>query len=257
MICLRNKLKTFNKFKTVEKNVPSPLSRGEGQDEGIVKMIHKIIFLLFALLVCAGFSASASAESGLSSVAADNTTRYVFTVAELEEIAALRPDLPLGERWELMRAELAQRHPGKIIDTLHWTFNAAGNVVCQIAIVAASPREYVAFFGTPVGATGFSGRYNESDVWDIMVQGEMWACVPGQFDYSTYALGQTAYLKRGAAKIFRYGPGTWMIDYARGNILTMFPFGVIAPAVYNTLDFKSATEQFTDYAGLVIKGMLK
>ena len=237
---------------------------------GIVKMIHKIILLLCALLVCAGLPASASAEPGVGSVAAmyakmhmlfgsateDNATGYVFTVQELEEIAALRPDLPLGERWELMRAELAQRHPGKIADTLHWTFNAAGNVVCQIAIVAASPREYVAFFGTPVGATGFSGRYNESDVWDIMAQGEMWACVPGQFDYSTYVLGQTAYLKRGAAKIFRYGPGTWMIDYARGNILSMFPFGVIAPAVYNTLDFKSATEQFADYAGLVVKGLL-
>ena len=90
-----------------------------------------------------------------------------------------------------------------------------------------------------------------------MVAGEMWACIAGQFDYATYVLGQTAYLKRGAAKIFRYGPGTWMIDYARGNIITMFPFGIIAPAVYNTLDFKSAMEQFADYAGLVVKDMLK
>ena len=233
-------------------------------------MIRKII-LLCILLGCAGLPASASAEPGTGSMAAayakmhalfgstaaDASAGYVFTVAELEEIAALRPDLPLGERWELMRAELAARHPGKITETLHWTFNAAGNVVCQIAIVAASPREYVAFFGTPVGATGFSGRYNKSDVWDIMVAGEMWACVPGQFDYSTYVLGQTAYLERGSAKIFRYDKNTWMIDYARGNILTMFPFGVIAPAVYNTLDFRSAVEQFTDYAGLVIKGMLK
>ena len=221
------------------------------------------------MLGCAGLNATASAE-GVGSMAAlytkmhmlfgsaaeDNSTKYVFTVAELEEIAALRPDLPLGERWELLRTELALRHPGKIAETLHWTFNAAGNVVCQIAIVAASPREYVAFFGTPVGATGFSGRYNESDVWDIMVQGEMLTCVPGQFDYTTYVLGQTGYLAKGSAKVFRYGPGTWMIDYARGNIITMFPFGVIAPAVYNTRDFKSAIEQFTDYAGLVIKGML-
>lgn len=232
-------------------------------------MIGKIL-LLCIMLGCAGLPASASAESGVGSMAAmyakmrmlfssaaeDNATGYVFTVAELEEIAAIRPDLPLGERWELMRAELAQRHPGKIAETLHWTFNAAGNVVCQIAIVAASPREYVAFFGTPVGATGFSGRYNKSNVWDIMVQGEMWTCVPGQFDYTVYVPGQTGYLARGNGKVFRYGPGTWMIDYARGNILTMFPFGVIAPAVYNTLDVKSAMEQFTDYAGLVIKGML-
>ena len=200
--------------------------------------------------------AYAKMQSLFGAAAADNDSRYIFTVSELEEVAALRPDLPMGERWELMRAELASRHPGKIADTLHWTFNAAGNVVCQIAIVAASPREYVAFFGTPVGATGFSGRYPKSDVWDIMVKGEMWACVPGQFEYSTYLLGQTAYLERGSGKIFRYGPNTWMIDYARGNILTMFPFGVIAPALYNTLDFKSAIEQFTDYAGLVVKGML-
>ncbi len=38
-----------------------------------------------------------------------------------------------------------------------WVFNNAGNLVCQLALVYASPFEYVAYFGTPIGASGFFG----------------------------------------------------------------------------------------------------
>lgn len=182
----------------------------------------------------------------------------LFTPEELQEIAniGLEDGLPLSERWEMMRAELASRYPGKIADELHWVFNSSGNVQAQLALVYASPTEYVAFFGTPVGADGFSGRYNEADVWDMMVEGEMLCWKPGEFEPAYYYPGETAYLPKGIGKGFRYVNSTWMIDYGRGNIITMFPYGVIAPALYNTLDFKSAWEQFRDYAELVIKSAL-
>jgi hypothetical protein len=182
-------------------------------------------------------------------------SRYRFTPEEIQSIADLGPELPLDQRWELMRAELDRKHPGTIAPTLKWTFNAAGNVICNIAIVYAAPNEYVAFFGTPIGATGFSGRYPFADVWDCMVAGQMYTFDPGQCEKSVYTAGQTAYLKKGSRRVFRYVDSCWMIDYARGSIITMFPYGVIVPALCATLDFKSAREEFAHYARLSIKSM--
>jgi len=138
---------------------------------------------------------------------------------------------------------------------LKWTFNAAGNVVCNLALVYASPNEYVAFFGTPIGSTGFSGYYTQADVWDCMVAGQMYTFDPGQFEKSVYNAGDTAYLKAGSRRVFRYVDSCWMIDYARGNISSMFPYGIINPAAYNTLDTLSASEQVANYAELVIKSI--
>ena len=183
------------------------------------------------------------------------TADYVFTPEEIQSVANTGANLPLADRWELIRAELSRRHPGRVADTLKWTFNEAGNVICNIAVVYAAPNEYVAFFGTPVGATGFSGYYTEADVWDCMVRGDMYTFDPGQLEKSVYHAGDIAYLKKGTRRVFRYVDSCSMIDYARGNIITMFPFGVINPAAYNTLDPKSAWEQIANYGELCIKSI--
>jgi len=195
-----------------------------------------------------------SKVNGLVALTA-GSSQYAFTPEEIQSIANLGQGLPLGERWELMRQELERTHPGKIATSLKWTFNAAGNVVCNLALVYASPNEYVAFFGTPIGSTGFSGYYTQADVWDCMVAGQMYTFDPGQFEKSVYNAGDTAYLKAGSRRVFRYVDSCWMIDYARGNISSMFPYGIINPAAYNTLDTLSASEQVANYAELVIKSM--
>jgi hypothetical protein len=46
-----------------------------------------------------------------------------------------------------------------------------------------------------------------------------------------------------------------MIDYGRGLPVTMMPFVIIAPAVFNTLDYESAWKQLADYGKLVLRGM--
>lgn len=182
---------------------------------------------------------------------------YIFDPDELQAIANLGAGLPIGKRWELIHQELRRRYPGKIAPELHWTFNSAGNVICQIAIVYGSPVEYVAFFGTPIGATGFSGRYGYADVWDLMVEGRMLTYVDGQFEPVVYEAGDPAYLKRGTSKGMAYAENTWMIDYGRGLPATMLPFGVVAPALFNTLDYESARKQLTDYGKLVLRGMFR
>ncbi len=103
----------------------------------------------------------------------------------------------------------------------------------------------MAFFGTPIGASGFSGRYPWADVWDLMVDGKMLTFVPGQFEPSQYGPGDPAYLPRGQGKSIVYIGSTWMIDYARGLPITMLPFGVLAPASFVTLDWRSAWTQLS------------
>ena len=185
----------------------------------------------------------------------NNDTTYEFSPEELHQVAQLGVGLPVGEAWEAIHAELMRLHPGKILETPRWTFNSAGNAVCQIAIVYASTKEYVAFFGTPIGAAGFSGRY-QSDVWDLMVDGEMWTYVPGQFEKTVYKAGDLAYLPQGGGKGVQYVDHAWMIDYGRGNVISMFPFGIIAPTLFTTLDYQSAWQEFIDFARAAIQALL-
>jgi hypothetical protein len=182
---------------------------------------------------------------------------YVFDPDELQEIANTGADMPIEQRWNAIHKELLRRYPGKIAPEIRWTFNSTGNVICQIAMVYGSPTEYVAFFGTPIGATGFSGRYGYADVWDLMVEGKMLTYTPGQFEPTVYLAGDPAYLPKGTSKGVAYIGSTWMIDYGRGLPVTMLPFGVIGPAMFNTMDSKSAWYQLADYGRLVLRGMFK
>jgi C-8 sterol isomerase len=184
----------------------------------------------------------------------DRAGQFEFTPEELMDVARLGIGLPIEEAVHVMHEELKARHPGKLAENLRWTFNSAGTAFCQIAIAFASTNEYVAFFGTPIGAEGFSGRY-KADVWDLMFDGEMWTYVPGQFDKDVYLAGDLAYLPRDGGKGVRYVDHAWMIDYGRGNVLSMFPFGVIAPAMFYTLDWQSAWEQLVDFAKIAIRNM--
>lgn len=182
---------------------------------------------------------------------------YIFDPAELQDIANTGAGLPIEQRWTAIHQELLRRYPGKIAPEIHWVFNSSGNVICQLALVYASPSEYVAFFGTPIGATGFSGRYDFADVWDLMVEGKMRTYTPGQFEPTEYLAGDSAYLKKSSGKGVVYVGSTWMIDYGRGLPVTMLPFGVIAPALFNTLDYDSALQQLKDYGTLVLRGMVQ
>jgi hypothetical protein len=178
--------------------------------------------------------------------------KYVFDPEVLQEVANCGAGLPIGQRWTVIHQELSRRYPGKVYPRLRWVFNSSGNLVCQLALVYASPVEYVAFFGTPIGAAGFSGRYPWSDVWDLMVAGRMLTCRAGEFEPTVFCAGDPAFLKRGEGKSIAYVGSTWMIDYARGLPITMLPYGVLAPASFVTLDLQAALAQLGQYGQLVL-----
>ena len=156
---------------------------------------------------------------------------------------------------------IKQQYGNKIADDIHWRFNEAGNVIGEIALVYASTHEYLAFYGTPVGARGFSGRYPYVEMWACPVSGRMADWTPGGFA-ETFKLGQCVDLKKGQAKGVIKEPvydassgkynGTFVIEYARGNLVTSFPFGIYAP-LHLTQDYKTAYELLTDFSKLVLK----
>jgi hypothetical protein len=216
----------------------------------VKRLLRGVTILVTSLLLLREFSAWLFKR-------VEASDSYVFDADQLQEIANTGAGLPMGERWDAIHRELQRRYPGKVAPEVRWVFNSAGNVPCQLALVYASPIEYVAFFGTPIGATGFSGRYGHADVWDLMVQGRMLTYTPGQFEATEYGPGDPAFLPKGTVKTMAYVGSTWMIDYGRGLPVTMMPFGITGPAAFATLDIRSAGEQLADYGKLVLRGMFK
>jgi C-8 sterol isomerase len=179
------------------------------------------------------------------------SSSYEFDPAELQQVVQKYQDLPLQEAFTAIHKELLSQHP-KMMDKYRFIFNAAGGVLGQVAILYASPQEYLIFFGSPISTGGFSGRY-QAEFYDIMIQGEMETVIEGEVVRNLYRPGDMAHLKQGQAKGYRLPTAGWMLEYSRGSMISNFPFGVIAPASFITLDWKSAWAQIHDFSAAVLK----
>ncbi len=175
---------------------------------------------------------------------------YEFAPEGIHAVALHGVDKPIGQAIADIHAELKERYPDKVRDELVWHFNRTGGTLGEMALLYASTREYVLLYGSPIGSEGFSGRYSEMTVWDCMFAGEMRTYTEGQLEPTLYLPGDCAILEAGQGKGWNMTPGTWMLEYTRGNIPAALPIGVFEP-VSVTADFQNAWNVFWDYAGLV------
>ncbi|RMF15972.1 MAG: hypothetical protein D6761_06980 [Candidatus Dadabacteria bacterium] len=163
----------------------------------------------------------------------------------------------LDDKFDAITEALAERWPGHI-DTgpRRWIFNNAGGAMGQMCLLHASLTEYLIFFGTPIGTEGHSGRY-ATDVWDFMIDGECQVYVEGELE-RTSAVAGGPYLHLGAdrAKGYRIPDHGWMLEYARGPIPTMLPFG-LADTLVSTLDWTTLRRTLVDYGRLVTREILR
>jgi hypothetical protein len=180
----------------------------------------------------------------------------IFDPAILHQCALTGLDKPLDEAFDSITAALAERYPGHIHEgPRDWMVNNAGGAMGTMTLLHASLSEYLILFGSPIGTAGHSGRYL-SEVFDWVIQGEMWCYEDGGTEKTIYRPGDGAYLGANRIKGYRLPDACWMLEYSRGPIPTMLPFG-LADTLLSTLDYRTLLKTLRNYGVLTVRSLLR
>ena len=179
----------------------------------------------------------------------------IFDPEVLQRVARARIGLPMGQMVRTIAEDLHQLYPGHVDRDPPWVLNNAGGAMGAFALLHASITEYVIVFGTPIGTEGHSGRHWADDYF-IMLEGEQWAFCPGSTEREVYRPGDMHVLPRGQVQGYRIPDRGWALEYARGFIPSMMPFGVL-DAITSTLDVPTLARTLGIYAKGVTRELLR
>ncbi|MEM7433681.1 MAG: hypothetical protein AAF436_00920 [Myxococcota bacterium] len=161
-------------------------------------------------------------------------TQYVFEPTDLQRIVKMHLHVPLDRRFDRIAHTLhavygEHIHPGR-----EWIWSNAGGIMCSMSVLHTSPKEYLLFCGTAVGSEGHSGRHR-AELYDIVINGELQTFKPDQFAPRTLQPGEVSHLPRLTTNGSHLSRECWLLEYARGNIMSMFPFA-LGDTVFSTQD---------------------
>ena len=176
---------------------------------------------------------------------------YVFDPNVLRESAKAGIGKPHEQMFAAITDDLAARYPGYITREPEWFINNAGGAMGTLRLLYASLSEYLIFFGSPIGNQGHTGRYHFVDDWFWVIEGEIWKFTEGETERHVFKPGDETHLPRGTAQAYRIVDNAWGLEYARGWIPTMLPFG-LADTVFSTLDYRTAFKTFRLYGKQVL-----
>ncbi len=125
----------------------------------------------------------------------------------------------------------------------------------MMTLLHASISEHILFFWSAIGTERNSVRY-ATEVHDFMIQGDMWCYEEGSTQKKVYQPGDAAYLGPDRTKGYRLPDEAWMLEYSRGPIPTMLPFG-LADTLLSTLDITCLLKTLRIYGTLTVKSLLK
>lgn len=178
-------------------------------------------------------------------------SRFVFDPEVINAISSQHLGEPHAQMFENIISALAQRYPGQIDDAQPWIYSNAGGAMIQVKFLYASAREYVMLFGTPIGTEGHSGR-NPVAYYDTVLDGEAWYYREGQFERTVYRTGERIAVQPGESAGMHIPDHVWMIEYARGPLAALFPFG-LADSLFSTLDYKTLARTMQVYFSLATR----
>ena len=185
---------------------------------------------------------------------------HVFDPDKLQEISkaahALYPeDSQLTKRVDAVLSGLRKEYPDHILDEPEWMFNNAGGAMGSMLVLHCSLSEYIIIFGTAVGTEGHTGRFLADDYFTIL-HGEQWAFSAGDLDREVYKPGDQHHLKFMTTKQYKMPEECWALEYARGNIASMLPFGFL-DTFFSTLDLPTLVATVRVSAGGIIMNLLR
>ncbi len=180
---------------------------------------------------------------------------WKFSPEVLHDIARGVVELPLPERIPTVVRRVHARYPDLIDPAPRWIFNNAGGAMGSMLILHASVTEYVIVFGSAVGTEGHSGRFPADDYF-MVLHGEQWAYRPGELEKRVYGPGDLHHMPRGVACGYRFPDTCWALEYARGAIPLMLPFG-LADALTSTLDLPSLGQTLATYGRHTLRHLLR
>ena len=180
---------------------------------------------------------------------------WIFDPQVLQQIVRDSLGHPLDKMIARITGQLRERYPGHIQAHPEWVLNNAGGAMGQMLLLHASLTEYVIIFGSPVGTEGHSGRFHADDYFCIL-DGEQWAYDEGQLERSVYRPGDLHLMPRGTARGYRFPDRCYALEYARGNIPLMLPFG-LADSFTSTMDAKTVWKTLKVYAKCVTSELLQ
>ena len=180
---------------------------------------------------------------------------YIFDPEVLRDVTRSVLGLPIGQMVTQLAEGLHERYPGHVQRAPEWVFNNAGGAMGMMAPLHLSVTEYVIVFGTPIGTEGHTGRFAAEDHFFIL-EGEQWAYDEGQFERSVYRADDVHVLPRRHARGYRMPDRCFALEYARGAIPLMLPFG-LADAISSTLDVRSALKTLRLFGASAARELLQ
>lgn len=166
---------------------------------------------------------------------------YVFDPQVLADIVRMHLHLPIAQQFEAVARTLQEVYGDHVHPGQPWMWSNAGGIMCAISPLHVSLNEYLLFCGTAIGSEGHSGRHR-ADMYDVVMSGELWTYQPGTFERHEHRPGDLAHLPRGTANGSKLRPGVWLLEYARGNVPSLFPFA-LADTLFSTLDLTDLRQQ--------------
>lgn len=179
---------------------------------------------------------------------------YLFDPEVLTEVVRMHLGLPIEQQFSAVSQTLRSIYGDHVSPGQRWIWSNAGGIMCSISPLHVSPNEYLLFCGTAIGSEGHSGRHR-ADLYELVMTGELWTYEAGAFDKRVHRAGDVAALMRGSANGSKLRPGLWMLEYARGNVASLFPYA-LADTLFSTLDFYDLRAQLTTSTRLMFKEML-